>query len=201
MKKASLLTLFILLVSAIYKIHQYSSDQHLEEWHTYSKAKNDNKQVVFWDSTEKELKQARVPDKEDVKRKPSSLSPKVSKVKMLAGREITGEVEANTKHLKWTNSYHDDWKEKLGNSLLRFQEPDAKVMVKKNKSVVEIKKGKGRLMEHVTITYLLEGDETTSFNAWLDSETGEMIRTWNKTIKEPIGHNHERQILTPTGTL
>lgn len=200
MKKVSLVTLLVLVVAIAYKFHDIKSDQHYGEWETFEKSSDSKSQVVFRKSTKKELKVI-APVDEAQKRVPSSLPKTLPKVRKIAGREITGERDAKTTHLKWVNSYNQDWKEILGASLLRFQGPDTKVLVKKNKSVVEIRNGKGRLLEHVTVSFLHEGDDTTSFNAWVDSETGELVRTWNKTIKEPVGHHHERPILTPTGTL
>jgi len=204
MKKVSIVTLLVLVVAVLYKFHEHKANPHYNEWETFGKTKDKESEVVSWKSTKKELKFVQpTSTKDSAKRMPSSIKSKVPKVRMLAGREITGDRKADTKHLVWTNSFDPKWKEELGNSLLRFQESDTKVLVKKNKSVVEIRNGKGRLLEHVTVSYLHEGDDTTSFNAWVDSETGELVRTWNKTIKEPVGqqHKHSRPILTPTGTL
>ncbi len=201
MKKASLLTLLVLVVSLIYKIHDINMNKDDGNWQTFTKKNESDTKVLHWESTKEELAEAKVENTTAQKRRPSSIPSMAQKVRMIAGREVTGDRNADAKGLKWVNSYNSKWQEKLGNLLLKFQEPDTKVLVKKNKSVIEIKNGKGRLMEHVTISYLLKGDDTTSFNAWVDSETGQMIRTWNKTIKEPVGHHHERLILTPTGTL
>ena len=200
MKKLSLISLLFLAVAITYKLYEINSNQHIGEWETFEKSSDSKSQVVFRKSNKEELKVID-PVNDTQKRVPSSLPRTLHKVRKIAGREITGERDAKTTHLKWVNSYNKEWKEILGKALLRFQEPDTKVLVKKNKSVVEIRNGKGRLLEHVTVSFLHEGDDSTSFNAWVDSETGEMVRTWNKTIKEPVGHHHERPILTPTGTL
>ncbi|MCO4793947.1 MAG: hypothetical protein KC493_09550, partial [Bacteriovoracaceae bacterium] len=193
----SLISLFCLTVALGYKFYQVNSKVMDDSWETFSNKTPKKEKTISWPSTKTELKFVKSPIKQ--KRKPSSLSPNLPKVITIDGRELIGKSKTPAKNLKWTNKFNPNWKKVLGNKLLRFQKHTTKVLVKRNKSVIQVKNDRGRLMEHVTVSYLLGGDDISSFTAWVDSETGELIRTWNKTIKEPIGH--EKPSMTPTGTL
>lgn len=88
--------------------------------------------------------------------------------------------------LKMINTVSADWKESLGNGLMRFQPEDTKLMVKEEVSVIKVFGDKGRYLEQVTITYLKKFGNRSSFRALVDSETGAIVETWDRTVDEKL---------------
>lgn len=86
--------------------------------------------------------------------------------------------------LDFKNFVNPKWKEILGEELLRFQDEGTKVLVKAEKALLRVEKSVGLYMEQVLITYLLPSGEQSSFRALVDSSSGRIIRTWDRTIFE-----------------
>ncbi len=99
-------------------------------------------------------------------------------------REFLGK-EFPMEELRFKNSIDADWKEKLGEDLLRFQAPSTKANVISEKSFIQTDgKKNARFVEQVLITFLMSSGEQKSYNALVDSESGQIIKTWNKGIAE-----------------
>lgn len=82
------------------------------------------------------------------------------------------------------NKINPNWKEILGHELLRFQRDDTKVMLKEEFSIIQIQNGKGLYVEQIIVTYVLKDGTINSFRALVDSETGAILDTWDKTVHE-----------------
>ena len=100
--------------------------------------------------------------------------------------ELNKNYENENNELKMTNEINPEWKELMGNELMRFQPKDTKLMVKEDVPVIKIVNGVGRYLEQVTVTYLLKNGNRNSFKALVDSETGLVAETWDRTIHEQI---------------
>ena len=100
--------------------------------------------------------------------------------------EINKNYEDENNELKMTNEINPEWKDMMGNELMRFQPKDTKLMVKEEVPVIKIVNGVGRYLEQVTVTYLLKNGNRNSFKALVDSETGLVVETWDRTIHEHI---------------
>jgi hypothetical protein len=88
------------------------------------------------------------------------------------------------KKLTMINTENPNWKTLLGNDLLRFQREDTKVIIKEELPIIKVMDGKGQYLEQVIITYLLNNGDRNSFRALVDSETGLVLETWDRTIHE-----------------
>ena len=84
--------------------------------------------------------------------------------------------------IKMVNEINADWKENLAEHLMRFQDAETKVMVKKEASLIKIEHGIGRYVEVVNVGYLNPDNKTMGFRAMVDSESGALISTWDRSI-------------------
>ena len=98
--------------------------------------------------------------------------------------------------LEMINKINPKWKNILGLELLRFQNNETKVLIKEEFSIIQIQEDKGRYAEQVIITYVLKNGSVNSYRALIDSETGSIVETWDKTIHERP--NKDKLILTPS---
>ena len=59
-------------------------------------------------------------------------------------------------------------------------------------SYIKLVGRKARYVEKVLISYSSKFNNTpSSFNAFVDSETGRIVQTWNRTIHEDYGKNRK----------
>jgi len=170
------------------------------EWKTFSK--NNLNEVVTHQTTKEEYIKAKIPTplqfSEDNHRQPSSLAP--SSFLSRNNRKLMGNVDAkyadNDTKLEMINTVSPDWKELMGNDLMRFQSAETKIMVREDAPLIKLEDGKGRFVEQVTITFLMATGTTNSFKALVDSESGRILETWDKTIHEKI-HEHREVFILP----
>lgn len=87
--------------------------------------------------------------------------------------------------LEFENQINSRWKDELSQELLRFQPKGAQVFIEHEHALIQVKRGKGRYLEQVTIVYRLPtGGRRNSFHALVDSQSGRVVRTWGRTIHE-----------------
>lgn len=189
------------------------------QWHVYEKKSNgevinqgtvDSDSLFFvGENKEKEIvvpprAPAAVPPPEENKTRVYHSSRKENRQKVF-GRRVIGVMPEYFafENLTAVNSYNPEWRNKLANELLRFQDPHIKVYINKVESVVKIHDYQARRMEHVNITFLIDEDRRhfQSYSALIDSETGRVIQTWNQTIHEPLRSQRRPVELIPTGSL
>lgn len=207
MKKAVITSFVLILIGGIIvlkedidyiKTFNTSSDQ----WTTFSKQ---NDKIISHPTSTVELKKigADIPKKKGLipKRSLSSLQIRPKNYKTFKGRRILGNLKNNynLNEMNFINSTADDWKSKLSKKLLKHRERKAKLFIKSEKSVIKIQNGSARYLELVAITFLFKGDDSNSFKAFVDSETGEILQTWSQSIHDKVGAKAPR--LTPDGTL
>ena len=169
-----------------------------EDWKTFEKIKNND--IVNHLSTANELEKAKIPtikreiatmssplgilQKNAKKKLPTDTNYYVREDRILIGDLINHDYQDEKTELEMINKINPDWKEILGNDLLRFQEEETKVMIKEEYSVIKVQNGKGQYLEQVSIRYLLKNGNSSSFKALIDSETGFVTETWDRTLNE-----------------
>jgi hypothetical protein len=179
-------------------------------WSTY--VKNSKMEVLGHHATPKDLKDARVPKREIAEVKDQAIpdgpnsSPEQKNIirsnhfllrndRVLIGNFHVKNYEDENIPLEMINKINPKWKSILGTELLRFQNNDTKVLIKEEFSLIQIQEDKGRYAEQVIITYVLKNGSVNSSRALIDSETGSIFETWDKTIHE--NPNNNKLILTP----
>ena len=85
-----------------------------------------------------------------------------------------------------TNKVSKDWKEKYTKQFQRMAAiKDLKDFnVELKRSIVKVSANTGTNFEHILVSYIKPNGQPFSFEALVNSETGTMVRTWNKTRYE-----------------
>ncbi|MBT7610499.1 MAG: hypothetical protein HN576_12140 [Bacteriovoracaceae bacterium] len=207
MKKILFLSFIIMLLGGIITLQDQidsliSDSQIIEEdsWTTYEKKED---KLVQSPSTSKELKKigAEQTKKKSLipKRSLSSVQMKPKNYKTYQGRRIIGHIKKDMNDINFINKVEKTWKDKLSEKLLQHRDRQAKLFIKSENSVIKIQNGSARYLEQVNITFLFKGDDSNSFKAFVDSETGEILNTWNRSIHDKV--NVKAIKFTPDGTL
>lgn len=133
-------------------------------------------------------------EKEESGRKPSSLAthPNYPDRKIIGNHPDLLERQA-------INQYNNHWKEKLGNDLLRFHPEGTKLVIEEELSLVQVRKEHTRLIQQVLVSYINTNGRHSSYRAFVDSETAEIVQTWDRTIFED--YKGKPLSLTPSGSL
>ncbi len=174
--------------------------RNASSWKTFSK--NEMNEVLGHATTSEEYHQAKIPTPPDqtqgINRSPANTPP--MNFLMRNNRKLMGNVDAKyadkDTELEMLNSISPDWKEQMGSDLMRFQSSKTKIMVREDAPMIKIENGKGRFVEQVTITFLLATGSTNSFKALVDSESGRILETWDKTVHERL-HEHREVFVLP----
>lgn len=132
--------------------------------------------------------------KEEPTRQPSSLQIHPQ----FADRQVIGD-HPDLMERAPINQYNGKWKEKLGHDLLRFQPQGTKLIIENELSLVQVRKEHTRLVEQVVVSYINLDGRHSSYRAFVDSETAEIVQTWDKTIFED--YKAKPLTLTPSGNL
>jgi hypothetical protein len=217
MKKNWLLLFSILIAFGIAFYSKRPTDILNEKsnltWSTY--VKNSNMEVLVHHATPVDLKDARVPmpnreiaavndealqdDTNNLPEQKSIISNNhflLRNDRVLIGNFHIKNYEDENTPLEMMNKINPKWKNILGHELLRFQNNGTKVLIKEEFSIIQIKEDKGRYVEQVIITYVLKNGSVNSYRALIDSDTGSIVETWDKTIHERPNNN--KLILTPS---
>ncbi len=196
MKKISLFLFSTLLATAIAvyskKIPPVSVSGKAA-WNTFEK--KNQKEITSHKTSSKEMEAARIPipKRELAQIKEKNIGrpdlPKDRVYQLRENRLLLGDIQRadyqdEDTELEMVNKINPDWKIILGNDLLRFQEAQTKVLIKEEIPVIKIQNGKGQYLEQVVVTYLFKNGNVSSFHAMVDSETGFVTDTWDRTIHE-----------------
>ena len=103
--------------------------------------------------------------------------------RILIGRKVE-RFEHPEEKLPLINSPDPLWKDLAKKNLLRHRSRDAEIHIKVLGSYIKIKNGKGRFVEKILVTQSKKGRPGPSFNAIVDSQTGRILSTFNRTIHE-----------------
>jgi hypothetical protein len=181
----------------------YSKRAHLEytvnskDFKTFEK--KSNQKAIGHQTTIDEFKEARIStpsrsiaevktdqDQTFLKKMPKDRLYKLKENRVLISDTDNLNNQDDQAELEMVNKINLEWKDILGNDLLRFQGEDTKVIVKEEYPLIKIQNVKGLYLEQVIITYLFKDGGISSFHALVDSETGFVTKTWDRTINEKI---------------
>lgn len=112
--------------------------------------------------------------------------------------KITEEQRKNPESIKTPNPPSPLWEKELHKTLMsNGGETIKEVAIKKVASVVWVKNQGGMNAESVIITLKNKEGAESTFRALVDSATGRILETWDRTIFEPVGHkdHHEHSII------
>lgn len=189
--------LFVLSVTLAFGITFYIKRQDTHkvavkdrEWKTFVKKADE---VSGHNTTNEEFEAAKIINpqnkKDRAQRSIASINPfkgfMVRQNRILMG-DIDQKYEDEGTELAMINRVNPDWKEVMGEDLMRFQPDTTKLMVKEEVPVIKIEDGKGRFLEQVIITYLKKNGDRNSFKALVDSDTGAIVETWDRSIHERL---------------
>jgi hypothetical protein len=194
MKKAWLFTLSILMAFVITFYTKKEGPQTLAKtaakWKTYIKTAKS--EVSGYHTTEDEYTAARIPIDNatpSTGRSPASI-PERKGYLLRNNRVLMGDIdqkyENSNEELEMSNKINPFWKDEMGSDLMRFQDSETKLLVKEELPIIKIQDGKGRYLEQVIITYLMKNGDQSSFKALVDSDTGMVVETWDRTIHEKL---------------
>ncbi len=203
MKKFWLFSISVLIAFTIEiyskKANNFFVSKNKNQWKTFEK--NSNQEIISHKTTNIEMQEAHIPTTKRAiaqEQKPekdlsgedsSNVLPNSSNFLMRENRVLIGDIQKRNYQdenieLEMNNVPNNNWKEILGSELLRFQHDDTKVMVKEEFPVIKIIDGKGIYLEQVLITYMFKNGNKNSYRALVNSETGLVIETWDRTVHE-----------------
>ena len=100
---------------------------------------------------------------------------------------------------KFSNEKNSDWKIVLRNRLLDSLDNRPELTIKKEKSLIKVIRDKAIYVEQARIIIDHEDGRQDSFRALINSETGKIIKSWDRTIHE---HFIEKPMkFSPSGKL
>jgi hypothetical protein len=179
MKNFKQLTLFFFSLFIATIIYYHSKNSEIKKNNFYAYKKNESSEI------------SRIPASVD--------SPKNNQVKKLRhdnlpvfkmrnGRVLAGENAGDfldpSIDLPMINKINPNWTELLKTDLLRFQGANTEVLIHSEEPYILISEGKGRFVEKVSITYKFKNGDKNSFRAYVDSEYGLILETWDRTLHE-----------------
>lgn len=194
MKKTILFILSITVACGItFYIKKNQSEKFVDikpQWKTYSIK---HEKVVSYNTTKAEFHEARIPPPPEAHENKNVRAP--AAIDRFAGRLIrekrvlTGDVNKDLENedteLQMHNAVNPEWKDNLGRSLILGQSEDTKVLIVEETPVIEVRDGKGRYMEEVVVTFLKKNGRS-SYRAMVDSSSGQVLETWDRTIHEQL---------------
>lgn len=196
MKKTALFILSFLIAIGIYTYNKFQNNNilQLHKNHYQTFIKTPERKIASHVSTNEELNKAKLNVKDSTER----LKFEKDRIDLLTKnyhiRENRLLMGDNTQKyaneftpLEMHNSINADWKNLLGNDLLRFQEPETKVIIREELPVIKIFDNHALYLEQVVITYILKDGTKNSYRALVDSESGLVLETWDRTIHENLG--------------
>lgn len=104
-------------------------------------------------------------------------------VKQVQGeRKIISKIKG-----QFANTLSKDWEKKLYNKLKHGQSINTMINIEHLEGLIDDRGGKNFLMEHVVIKTTLPNGHHYSFHAMVNSESGDIVTTWNYQKSE---HDH-----------
>lgn len=125
--------------------------------------------------------------------KPASAKPSVTEIH---GREIINQNKVKIDRLpasvSFINQPSADWEKKLTQSLKAQAGSSLKELeIKKERSLVWTRDENALLVESVVVSMTNTQDVSSSFRALVDSQTGKVLETWDRTIFDPMDKSAE----------
>ena len=186
-KKVSIILTSFFLIVLSYQIYNDDINQLPEDGKTNSYLINEELVEKKDDYTEKGNKpEEKSISKEIVKKniilkKNKKIIPKVNKEKNIFNQS---DKAFDKNKYQFSNKKNEDWELELRNRLLDSLDNKPELTIKREKSLIKILKDKARYIEQAQIIIDHEDGRQDSFRALIDSESGRIIRSWDRTIHE-----------------
>lgn len=155
--------------------------------YTYFKNVQLNHQQLVKQNTQFEKKQNHSKDAKqnkdispEPKRSIASIPNGSSVIKKYQNRKIVGSFNVK-KDFPISNKIDINWKKKAVKKLTSFLSDDTKLKVELVKPAIFVKHNIGRYVEHVKIILRKDSGLVSAYEAYVDSQSGNVIRTWNRT--------------------
>jgi len=168
-----------------------TQSEDMSSWKTYNKVSQDK--IESYPTTHKEKNEMKVDSSKKNDRKVASKTP--MPIPSLNHRAWRG-IGPRPLSSEIDNEYNPLWKEELGKNLLRFLRPKTKSIVRREGSALIKHKGKNLLVEHVLVKLKSPEGRHFGYNAYVDSQSGKVVKTWNRTIHEQ--YNRSALRLSPS---
>jgi hypothetical protein len=183
----ALLALFVLVASTKYwpgaTPHKQADEltpAPQKQWHVWEHNKDDHL-LERRAPTEREAERLAIsqPNEDSVERAPASVPSVIPRWKE---RAVMGGKLTEKQPVRLLNEYNPDWEANLAEDLMRFQASASTMLIKHEEQVALVSPHGVTLAEQVIVSTLRSNGEVLSFKALVDSETGELMQTWNRTI-------------------
>jgi hypothetical protein len=143
-------------------------------------------------------KEKHTPPRTNITTTDSQQTPEIKVNDRIVIGKITEEQRKNPQTIKAPNKPSPTWEKELHKALESVSgETIQNIAVKKVASVIWVKNQGGMNAESVIITLKNKEGAESTFRALVDSATGRILETWDRTIFEPVGHkgHHEHSII------
>jgi hypothetical protein len=185
MKKFKYFTIFSLLLTTSIFVYKYNflkdePTQQISDWNSYKKK---GKKLVSHTMTSKEIKEARLPVTK--KRSPASKKINLPKKRIITG-SLAKKYGSTDIQINYLNSPSKDWKERYAEFKLKTLPEGTKVLIKHNESILKVSSEGALYVEKVIISIQREGKAPSSYEAIVNSQTGEQMNAWNRTHHENV---------------
>lgn len=195
MKKLSLISLLSFLIIAtvvtLWSPNEGNENQEVT-WQKFMTDPTSKEKVIITEplpkdlvmlGEKKEVKSKKQNDKAK-KRRPSSKKKEV-RYETYQKREIIGTTKKKIASLKKINRPETKWKENLARNILRGRDSkDVSVFIKKEKSFIRKERDGIRYIEQVVVNIKKTNQGSTGYRAYIDSETGKVLQTWDRSVHE-----------------
>jgi hypothetical protein len=180
MKKLKYITIFTVTLTIALVVYKYKTEEkdiQKSSWQTYEKV---GPKITTHGSTEQEMRKSRVNTSK--KRTPASIS------KIKKGRTMTGSLhkEYDKAKASFLNKPADDWKEKFVKSKFVVFGDETKILIKHKDSIIQVNKKGAMYLEKVVVSIQRDNEPPMSYEALINSETGQQIKSWNRTKHENV---------------
>lgn len=127
------------------------------------------------------------PTKEKAKKPSRKIAsvPSSSVINKIQDRKIVG-LSRIDKDFPITNSINKDWKTLAIKKLSHSIEDGTKIEIQLVKPALYVKHNIGRYVEHVKISFKKPSGLKSGYDAYIDSQTGHVVQTWNQTQFEIV---------------
>ncbi|GEM_PF-6909043 len=151
--------------------------------------------AIYLRSMSKPPKEKHTPDRKNitVQNNPAKDEIKVNG-RVVIGK-VTEEQKKNPQIINPPNTPSPNWEKDLTKSLANLGGEEVKnIAVKKIASVIWMKNEGGMNAESVIITLTNKDGAESTFRAMIDSATGRILQTWDRTIFEPAGRRDRHEL-------
>lgn len=107
-------------------------------------------------------------------------TPSQSIITKIQNRKIVGQIHTD-QDFPISNSISKDWKELAVKKLQNMIHDKTQLEIREVKPVIFVKHNIGKYAEHVKVILKKESGLTSSYDAYIDTQSGNIIRTWNRT--------------------